>query len=753
MRWLGGAALGLSCVACGEGGDAAATPDPASDAGTPADDAPTEAPSNDAGTDSEPEPDAGDLPPRSGGPWTPGPGSSDACTNAPAGTILADANASALVVDATHVYYADRGPFFCAVKGNCANDGNSDIYRIPRCGGAPELLLEVDGKVTALLDGGSVVYVIGSRTTATGPVFRVDKASKQSEKLDSCIASTAASPTALYYADDCNGGIRALAPGSLAPTLVVPPSELLTQATLLATAPGHLYYAGGFDESLAVRRDLTSGASTEIHRTAIGVTELAATELAGIVVENEVTQVQPFGAVVGPGNVVSVTLANAVATLPIAERASVVVDSSGEYLYALGIRRAELGSMAGPPVMRSVVTGFPVVESLTTGPYVYDVEANRLYWSDRSSVLTKPVVLERALSVPQGSIAPPARVRTLDATEDDYFEEIAATPDGGFVALQTYLDGSDYGQRIAKYDSDWNRVLTIPVVYAFGLAVAANGDFFAAAGELTRYSGATGEPVWSVAGERAGAWGVSSAGRAAVMIGTTLHRYSPDGELEWERPLNPKFAPIERLAVAEDGAVYAAGDVESVSTEGTPLRLREGVLVRLDPAGAYDWQVLLHRVQVRFIAVDGSGRVILAADADGYFDVGRGTELVPVPGRSNALIVQYDARGAVQWVRAYEGPSVVGLALGPDGRIAVISDAIAETDFAELDAAAPRVQAISAVVLDAEGAHVRSGAWPDTFVGDWSSLSVAFSASGTLLLAGQTPEPWKIKLAEIPAGR
>ena len=107
---------------------------------------------------------------------------------------------SLVVADDSFVYYAESG---CTqdFRGFCAPT-EGVVARIPRCGGAPEILHTGSDFLLELLDGGSVLYAIPVAVSGPGPqVIRIDKASGAVESLGLSARAATVTPTALVYYD------------------------------------------------------------------------------------------------------------------------------------------------------------------------------------------------------------------------------------------------------------------------------------------------------------------------------------------------------------------------------------------------------------------------------------------------------------------------------------------------------------------------------------------------------------------------
>ncbi len=671
--------------------------------------------------------------------WDPAPVTVDACTE-PAGVILTATAASAIVADPAHVYYADRGELLSCGPRGCQTSGGA-VYRIPRCGGSPEQMLPGPEKVRRLLDGGNVVYVL--REAIGAPLVRIDKLTGAATELDLCADAAAASVAELYYYDSCRFELDVLAHDAAVPTPLSP--SPLRGVTHLAVTAAHLYYSqreNPQSDTLVYRRALPSGPTTEIRRTSLTTSGLAATSTHAFISENQSTPSPLGGTLLVAGDVLRVPVATGIAeTLwPIAFGAPLLADTDEIYFQVGGIVPWPNAALDGG--VRSVTTAVAGEPPILRGNNPFDVEGGRVYWSEWSYLLTKPAAPERA-DAPEGPSSPPLR-SALRPPEPEIVNQVVATPDGGFA-----VGGRGH---VARFDADWNRLYSFEAGGLSSpsfLAVDALGDYYVARPPtLGRYAASDGTLVWSVPLDGAAAFAATSDGRTVISAGTfgtgatsRIESHSPSGEFEWTRSMGVHDA-LE-LIVDADGATYGTGRWRD--DDAVLVRDFRSFVFKLRADGALEWQTSLLGVQTRQLAVDALGHLIVIAAANGWYDVGRGTEVVPVPGRENTLVLHYDAAGSLGWVRRFEGEARWS-AVDPTGGLVIGGGHDQHADMFALAPAAPRYGGDYLVHLDENGDYQWSRTWPDPLD---EGADITFTAGGELLLVGYAASPFELAFAEL----
>lgn len=327
--------------------------------------------------------------------------------------------------------------------------------------------------------------------------------------------------------------------------------------------------------------------------------------------------------------------------------------------------------------------------------------------------------------------------RHLGSDLDDAVRRLAATPDGGVIALiETWgdLGGAGLGDLdvvAMRLDGDgqllWSRpIATATREFAGDVAVGEDGV------------------VW-VVGTTWGALGGPSAGESDAF----LARLAPDGELEWiEQIGTPRADNATGVAIAAGGDVLVAG-----WTEGDLAGARggaDGFLIRLAPDGTERWARQLGGAGIDFL-------IGVAADRDEAVVVGTtdGVVAAPSAGGQDWFHARFDADGAELSVgqeggagsdRAYGvaarhggGVLIVG-ALGADGFVTARSAAGAVDWTHRIETAGEDLAQAVAAMGDGGAVVVGSS------TGDVGSANVGFFDAFTRRLGADGAAVWTRRL-------
>lgn len=158
--------------------------------------------------------------------------------------------------------------------------------------------------------------------------------------------------------------------------------------------------------------------------------------------------------------------------------------------------------------------------------------------------------------------------------------------------------------------------------------------------------------------------------------------------------------PIETGGSGGSGASGGSGG--SGATGGSATGGAGGTGGTGGAAPTEPWQkVLLGAVYGGPVAIDAEGNVVLAVFYTEGVDFGDGDPVVPV-GQGDIALLKYDKAGALVWKKVFPAngtQSVLSLAVGSAGEIAIGGDSYEEIDFGK----GPLPAGAFAVKLDAEG--------------------------------------------------
>ncbi|WP_437746910.1 SBBP repeat-containing protein [Sorangium sp. So ce1504] len=158
----------------------------------------------------------------------------------------------------------------------------------------------------------------------------------------------------------------------------------------------------------------------------------------------------------------------------------------------------------------------------------------------------------------------------------------------------------------------------------------------------------------------------------------------------WARRLGRSGASVYAAAIATDRSnnIFMAGSTLGAAELDRFTLDRGSFVVKLTPAGVPDWIRTMRAigpspasVDVIGIAVDSSGRPVLAGDHRGELQIGSHT-MTSV--NMDVFVVQLEANGAAGWVRTLGGTNdqtASGVALDPFDNVVVVGNASKQIDF------------------------------------------------------------------------
>jgi len=228
--------------------------------------------------------------------------------------------------------------------------------------------------------------------------------------------------------------------------------------------------------------------------------------------------------------------------------------------------------------------------------------------------------------------------RQLGTPADDAGRRVAVDGAGGvYITGRTYgsLGGPSAGGRdvfLAKYDASgelqWMRQLGTLTDEGLTPSIAVDG-----AGGVY------------IAGSTFGSLGGPSAGSGDAF----LAKYDASGALRWTRQFGTP-AWDTAVAIAADGAgeIYVAGRTEG-SLGGPNAGSWDAFLVKFDASGAQQWARQLGTSRgdsAEGVAVDDAGNAYISGDTSGSLGG-------PAQGRQDAFLAKYDASGSLRWIRQF----------------------------------------------------------------------------------------------------
>jgi len=217
---------------------------------------------------------------------------------------------------------------------------------------------------------------------------------------------------------------------------------------------------------------------------------------------------------------------------------------------------------------------------------------------------------------------------------------------------------------VVKYDpngtAQWARTVSVgPGESAFnGLATDSTGNLFA---------------VGTISGNGSYGFGNSVTVAAPYRLGSSLVlvKYDPSGTATWARSIVAGSSDSSYTAVAADplGNLYAAGSISGSSSfalgngktvVGPTDNIESVLLVKYSADGTTQWgQTTISGTGASVfnaVAAARTGHLYAAGYVVGTLPVGWGNSVTTTgTGGMNALLIQYDASGTVQWARAAVG--------------------------------------------------------------------------------------------------
>ncbi|MBL8862442.1 MAG: hypothetical protein JNK02_10575 [Planctomycetes bacterium] len=311
-------------------------------------------------------------------------------------------------------------------------------------------------------------------------------------------------------------------------------------------------------------------------------------------------------------------------------------------------------------------------------------------------------------------------------------EVVGYAADGSVAWVRRHdgpLSGDDVG-----YEA---RIDALGRVYVAGQSAGYSGSSYVSQRALLAFD-AAGAPLWSRHdGDPAGpntARALEVAANGDLIVGGTdganggdlsIQRFDASGALLWSWSADGGTGGYDFLyavAIGPGGDVWGAGYVE------TGTRGKDFALVRLDGAtGAEAW---LRVLDGGANLDDSAFRVAVGADGSA---VAAGYATRP-PNGQDAFLARWDAAGALQWTRAYDGSAhqndaVRGLAFDPFGRAVAAGTLVG----------AGTGQDFAVWVLEPSGALAWSATWNGPFGGDDFARGLVLDDLGGVILAGSSP--------------
>lgn len=170
-----------------------------------------------------------------------------------------------------------------------------------------------------------------------------------------------------------------------------------------------------------------------------------------------------------------------------------------------------------------------------------------------------------------------------------------------------------------------------------------------------------------------------------------LAGFEGDGRVRMVRQLRDESdARVRTLAVAGNGDVYLGGDtgsgqivIDEMHTIWSDASGNEGFLVRLDAQGQYVWSTTFETPYFyggfRALALDGEGRVFLAANCDGP------TRIAPAftcARRNSSVLASFGADNRWRWASYIDASYAWAQALvAVNDRLLVVGETSGDTDF------------------------------------------------------------------------
>jgi hypothetical protein len=173
--------------------------------------------------------------------------------------------------------------------------------------------------------------------------------------------------------------------------------------------------------------------------------------------------------------------------------------------------------------------------------------------------------------------------------------------------------------------------------------------------------------------------------------GPYLARLDRSGNILWTRSHgDPEHRQeVSRVAMTPDGSTIAVGSFRGVfDLGGTPLEsggLSRIFVAEVDPSGVIRWSRRFgggDEAPRLSLAVDRGGRVFVAGDFSGEFEVDGGA--LTSKGAQDMFVLSLAPDGSPRWSRRYGERGVVqpwAMAIGAEGEIVLTGDFTAAVDF------------------------------------------------------------------------
>lgn len=275
--------------------------------------------------------------------------------------------------------------------------------------------------------------------------------------------------------------------------------------------------------------------------------------------------------------------------------------------------------------------------------------------------------------------------RNFGGSGDEVFQSVVARPGGGYTAVgySESVDGDLMGQNrgdadavIANYDSNgdlwWSGSFGGHADDIFSAVAAASDGGYAVVGVS-----------YSNDGDLAG---LHKGSRDAI-----LAKYSATGVLQWNKNFGGSSDDVfSAVAATPDGGCVAVG--YSYSKNGDLTGLNKGsidaVIVKYSPNGTLEWNKNFGGIDVDYFwSVDSTpdGGYITS----GYSSSNDGDLAGLNKGRNDAIVVKFDASGAIEWSRNFGGSgyehlySIISISDG--GYVAVGNSNSVDGDLAGLN--------------------------------------------------------------------
>jgi len=657
-------------------------------------------------------------------------------------TVLAHVpNAHLLAADADFVYFDDApcGPL--SGHGICAPVGGP-IRRVPRCGGAVQMMDPGPDLVATLLDGGNVLYAVRRQDPTDGAVtvVRIDKATSASKQLPlpapvapGLAPLVAATSTRLVYYDPVAGEIRTLSVGSDGPDpwSVAAPGNV----TMLATNETTAYWSDG----------------SSVFRAQLGITTQAESfsnapdPVQYLAAAGDRAYVYTYGSPSGPlGELLSTGPLTAVGALPNAP----IAFEDGSIYYSL------VSDAAGSAIMRVKASDLTAPELTLRYEDKAVVNGGWLFWLHDGYLLTRKAVPEPSPD-PVLPADGPTWVRSFDATS---LRHVAARPGGGYV-----ISGNDSSGNTGSGPPGGGTVLDESFVSIYAdrdtlvkksilptanvyepLGIDATGNVLVPASAGGQ---ALGWILLDPSGNQIGGGalgmtypGTSTIGSSGMLVAAgkslsgamSTKAFASDGTPLWTTELPSSLVPQAVTPVLSLAVTSADRVLVGAGTDAGTLP-PSGALASVTKAGVIEWTKSFEGVSVTHVAARADGDVVIAGFAEFYFDLGAGQQLVAAPGRTNVVLAELDPAGNVRWEQSFEGTSDVALALDGQGA-PVLAAQLPKGGFADLGAPAihgARTASSFVARFDASGAPTSVRTWTDPASSPPSSDAGAV-ASGAL---------------------